>query len=213
MLWKHLGSSSAQVFGVDVWGENGKWVMPIFQVLSWIRNLYWEIQHTWNPKHQYHVVRTDLRPSYWDVDTVMEAALVKLLKRYVEDEMGGVEKVKEHYTDAADTVRGEKPFSGYEDWATEREIAGQAIVSAYKFFTVEKPEAQQRVADLTHDLFSKPVFEKVEGTDQMFRLVPRTYTEAQQMKHKELRDLEERMAVATDTYLAEIVKYRGHMWT
>jgi hypothetical protein len=68
----------------------------------WIdRRLYrfgngiWAILHRVHPRHRYHVVKTDLKPGYYDIDTLMLHTNMALLVRYVEDEMGGIAQIEE----------------------------------------------------------------------------------------------------------------------
>lgn len=51
-----------------------------------IRNLVWWFKYRLQPKHQYHIIRTGLRPGYHDVCTLMPVAIVKLFKDYIEIE-------------------------------------------------------------------------------------------------------------------------------
>ena len=72
---------------------------PEFQHWFWhhspmrvVRRLGWQLAHRLHPSHRYHVVKTDLRPGYYDVDTLMLETWMKLLRRYVEDEHGGAKE-------------------------------------------------------------------------------------------------------------------------
>lgn len=50
---------------------------------------YWFV-YRFDPRHRYHIVKTDLRPGYYDTDHRMFSACFSLLVEFVEKECGGV---------------------------------------------------------------------------------------------------------------------------
>ena len=62
-----------------------------------VKRFFSDIKHwflyRFHPKHRYHLVDTGLAPGYYDKDYLMLCACFNLLKHYVEDELGGVEKL------------------------------------------------------------------------------------------------------------------------
>lgn len=51
-----------------------------------IKDLYWYIRH--RTFDRYHVIKTNLEPGYYDVDTLMLESCFKLLERFVDEEDG-----------------------------------------------------------------------------------------------------------------------------
>ena len=68
---------------VDLW---------FFRIRRPIRDVKWWLLHRLHPKHRYNVIRTGLPAGYYDVVTLMPAAIIKLFKDYIE-----IEKPFEHF--------------------------------------------------------------------------------------------------------------------
>lgn len=78
-----------------------------------IRNAYWWIQHRFNPRHRYNVVRTGFPANYYDTDLRMEGAIVRLLLDFIEHEKpwefeASEENLREVYVDFNGTVIEER---------------------------------------------------------------------------------------------------------
>lgn len=54
-----------------------------YDVLSTLRDIKWWILHRIHPKHRYHIVKTGLRPNYYDPCTLMFVASFELLCEFV----------------------------------------------------------------------------------------------------------------------------------
>ena len=63
-------------------------IMPLYRVAQRIDRLWWAAKYRTMRRHQYHIVRTDLSPGFYDIDEVMFRACFALLRRYVEHELG-----------------------------------------------------------------------------------------------------------------------------
>lgn len=48
-----------------------------FGVLRVFREYYWKLNHRYNPKHQYHIIKLDVEPGYMDPDIRIELAIFK----------------------------------------------------------------------------------------------------------------------------------------
>lgn len=61
--------------------------LPLFfaKIENRISYFYWWFKHRLHPKHQYHIVRTNLKPDYYEIDTRMLYACFSLLTEYVEN--------------------------------------------------------------------------------------------------------------------------------
>ena len=48
------------------------------------RNRVWAFKHRFIPKHKYHIIRTSLKPGYWDPDTQILHAVMDTVKQFVD---------------------------------------------------------------------------------------------------------------------------------
>jgi hypothetical protein len=51
-----------------------------------IKDIYWWIKHRIDPRHRYHVIKTGLKPGYYDIDHLLLHGCFSLLVRFVEEE-------------------------------------------------------------------------------------------------------------------------------
>lgn len=51
-----------------------------------LRNLGWDFAHRFVPKHQYNIIRTSLKPGYYDPDIRILNATMDLVKEFVEEQ-------------------------------------------------------------------------------------------------------------------------------
>jgi len=56
-----------------------------YGIAKFFKNIKWAILHRFHPRHQYNIVRTRLKPGYYDPDTQMFEAVFGLLCDYVEN--------------------------------------------------------------------------------------------------------------------------------
>jgi hypothetical protein len=71
---------------MDVFGHARSKLSPIrlaYRFFVWLDNLKWEVLWRVHPRHQYHIVRTGLRPGYYDQDERILHACMELLVEYV----------------------------------------------------------------------------------------------------------------------------------
>lgn len=54
-----------------------------------VKNAHWNLHHRFDPRHRYNIVRTGLKPGYYDSDTRMIHACFQLLVDFVEKECAG----------------------------------------------------------------------------------------------------------------------------
>lgn len=84
--YRWISSSSATIFGVEVFGRSHpKWspIWPAFRFFGWLDDLKWAVIWRLHPRHQYHLVRTGLPPGYYDQDERILHACMTLLVDYV----------------------------------------------------------------------------------------------------------------------------------
>lgn len=75
------------------------------------RAKYW-IYYRLHPGHKYHILRPKIKPGYYDPSTMVMEGMFEALRRYVEDECGGhdkliawADKVEEYAPEQADMHR------------------------------------------------------------------------------------------------------------
>lgn len=97
----------------DVW-----WALWRFR-----RNLVWGIIHRVHPKYRYHVVKTGLKPGYYDPDTRILYTNMNLTKEFVDITKDTVEwnsdEGHRHAWDELQTIY--KWWEGYEDLLKSRD--------------------------------------------------------------------------------------------
>lgn len=64
----------------DVWDDIWK-----YGIVRFFKNIKWWSLHRFHPRYRYHVVKTNLKPGYYDPDTLIFETTFKLLTDYVED--------------------------------------------------------------------------------------------------------------------------------
>lgn len=62
------------------------------KISSFIDNIYWFIHHRIIDKH--HIIKTGLKPGYYDINYLMIHGLFSLLCKFVEKEYSGVDSIK-----------------------------------------------------------------------------------------------------------------------
>ena len=213
-----LGSSS-HLFGIGVYGDHhGKWwhtylFMPIWSVGRGGYEAQLWFNYRFNPKHQYHLINTGLEPGYYDVDTLMLNGCFALLKRYVEQEMGGVEKM-DAFT--KDPEGREEPVSNGTPTADQASSQSEAS-KLYRWWTVERPADLARDEELVHRLYGKDGLIRMhtEPTpDGKFHNVGfEERTAEAKVVRAEHRALEAKIHKDAQDMLHRLIDIRGGLWT
>lgn len=94
---------SLSLDGWDEWEEKTKKKYPIryllFETLTFklryfinrIIDVKWWFLHRFHPKYRYHVIKTDLKPRYYDTDTRILYNCFKLLNDFIEHEADSID--------------------------------------------------------------------------------------------------------------------------
>lgn len=82
---------------------------------------YWVLYRT-TRRHAYHVVRTDLKPGYYDTDIRMLHAMMTLMVQFVEEELEG----REDLVEKLELYRAD----GHSKW----EVAYQTLLEIYDWW-------------------------------------------------------------------------------
>jgi hypothetical protein len=99
-LFHCSGGSGDYVFGISVYGNpyyDKPWfqwtIKPLYRIGRKINDAKYWFMWRFIPRHQYNIVRTGLKPGYYDEDTLMLHACFAILGRYIESE-GGIEAIR-----------------------------------------------------------------------------------------------------------------------
>jgi hypothetical protein len=91
-----------------------RFLQPIKAARYWARSRF-------HPKYRHHVIKTGLRPGYYDEDVLILYACMALLKRFVEWH-GGVQKLDAFTKELQEETR--------DGWRMDHQITSQAEASA-----------------------------------------------------------------------------------
>jgi hypothetical protein len=176
-------------------------------------------------EHRYNVVYTDLGPRYYDVDIIMEAALVKLMRRYVEDELPRwtfefdgtgreclIHQIEYFQTEIDNPVEGRE----FEADMTKPQVVGyREVLEIYDWFVIEKPKLR-----LDAGKYSDLWFSEIEASghdwfadvpnSELKQFVAPTNGEA---SFKKSSDINKYIDDKTDEMLVRLINARGYMWT
>lgn len=190
-----LNSSEAVVLGYKLYAKN---VPPL---ISWLGkkvfipsyDLSWWVKHRLMPTHQYHIIRTGLKPGYYDTDEVMLHGCFALLVMFIEKEKGGLENFVE-----------EVGLNNYE----------QEAIDLYTWWKEERISDAARYEVLLLELFGndRMEFKSIEGSE-FCDVVFKEFTEAEELKKIELRKLEEKIQDDEQAMLHRLINIRRNLWT
>jgi hypothetical protein len=202
--YRHIGSSCAEIFGHPVYGEEDGWRSVLARVLigpfSSLDRAWWNLKYRLHPGHRYHVVRTGLKPGYYDIDTIMLHANMELLRRFVEDESGGEQKLQER----AEWLRAEGHGDGVE--------AGALMI--YRWWTAQRPSDLARRDELMHILFggrNRVSWKPLDGG--LHEMIFREFEGDEKRMHCEFRALEKKIGDDEDDMLKSLMEIRTGLWT
>lgn len=207
-LWDVSGSSLDSIFGVDVFGSKHRdklWfrygIKPLYRFGRRLNDAKYWLLWRFHPEHKYNIVKTGLRPGYYDCDTLMLYACFALLCRYVEDE-GGPEEL-ERFT------------AKLRDEPCHAEQAGRQseALALYRWWTVERPADNERRDELRHRLYGKrPLVWEATANPEIHRWVPPQFEEERAL-YKEFRALERKIESDEQAMLHRLIDIRRSLWT
>lgn len=210
--WFALGSSMAQVFGMDVFG--GKYshiAKPIYRVIKpVVYDFKWWFLHRYWPSHRYNIVRTGLPPVYWDFDTRMLHACFSLLCDYVECHGGLLEL----------TRWGNELLAGCDPNGPSTAEQGKKEIEAahlYRWWKTDRPALKQEIKDLSKKLYGndgliKMRFEPINDGSQMSRVEFDKRGNAELLQQK-FSLLEKRLWDEDKAMLHRLMDIREGLWT
>jgi hypothetical protein len=172
---------------------------------SGIKNRYWELQYRFNPNHQYHIVRTNLEPGYYDKDEIMLHAVFTLIQQFVEEELNQNPKSKNLQEDGLKALdemiaecKGEFEAGHREAYETLREI--------YLWWVDEYPKGPDLILE-SLIVTDNPIMFASDDDEPVLLEYLRWFRI--QHDHRAEQDFERR----TDEMLAKAIKIRKMLWT
>jgi len=98
---------------------------------------------------RFHIIKTGLKPGYYDTDTLLEEAMYSLLVKFVEKESGGISGVKNTIKYYADT-KIEYDVESNTFLATDaenRKRLYESIEKIYTWYKVDRPALYAKVIE------------------------------------------------------------------
>lgn len=171
-----------------------------------ITNLVWKFKHRYVPRHKYNTIYTDLPPGYYDIDTLMLHGNMKLLTRYVENEMGGLKTLEEYIAElkSPGAIDPNVPVD-FADYAKSYEEARDI----YIWWTVTRPADQLLASYLLEKLYGKGRVTFADDGEIKFK----PFEGDEILMEKQLHDLEDKMGKDEDEMLKRLIDIRHSLWT
>jgi len=136
-----------------------------YKVISAFSDLYWGIAHRTFDK--YHIIKTDLKPGYYDINIRMVSALYALVKDFVEIEMTQKkgkeaivyleERIKNNFQSQInkhDEIKEDDFSYNHSDFCRCLEDDSEVcleILPIYRWIVIENPEMQIKIKKLEED--------------------------------------------------------------
>ena len=188
----HQGSS-ATLFGYDIYDDDcPRLIEWAYDQLRRIDDMiYWISYRTWD---RYHIVRTDMRPGYSDVEEIMFRSCFALLRRFVEIELG---------------TAGE-PDCMYRGYRLHSEgDPDKEAIDLWCWYKDELPKLEKAAADCSADRDDGGItfVPNGDGTSHM------VITDAARVRIKEYGRIEQEIEEAKQKNLEHLIRIRRHLWT
>lgn len=162
---------------------------------------YW-FMYRFIHRHQYNTIRTDLPPAYYDIDTLMEAAIISLLKRYIEVEYNGIDDFIKFTDSLLEDIHDAEP----RDLVESQRSAQLDLIEAYVWFTSGRQEEEDELRELFKDR-SPLVIKHHEGGVTIARVDHSKPNSRDYMKRMD------QLYENNTKLLMKVVELRGSMWT
>jgi len=207
-----LGSSSAIVFGWPVYGAKApSYIKSAFKIFYKLQRANHWLLYRLHPAHRYHIVKTDLKPGYYDVDTIMLHSCMTLLCRYVEQECGGVAELEKWTEDLR------KPGSegyGPRNCVDEQVDIQSSALAIYHWWKIDKPNDEVRRDDLTTKLYSNRIVSQVATNHpDLYEIKIEFLNPNLREMETEFKALEQKISDDEQKMLHQLVNIRQGLWT
>ena len=215
-LFNCRNSSSAYVFGISIFGNpyfHRPWfkatVYRLYRVgLAAHNSQYW-LMYRLIPKHQYHIVRTGLKPGYYDHDTLILHACFAELGRYIEF-YDGPDKLDEFSKDLINEPDPNAP-EGMQDSQAGRQMEATTL---WRWWTIEKPADEKRRDELLMKLYgNRKLVTKPTENPRLSEIVFPEFKDDKRTMREEFRALEKKIDNDEQAMLHRLIDIRQSLWT
>lgn len=186
-----------------------RWFYITFLEFSKIRDFYWFLKHKFIPKHQHHIIRTELEPNWHDSDTKILYSCFKILCDFVENEFDNV---------TWGSPEEELPDPTWKEWNEDQRKAGKEIKDLYHWWKNVYPKYDENSplygekSDLLSWSFVPVEFDK-DGDPTRSKLVFPEDTKERKLLFLEAEEYEKRCEQEIDDMLIRLIKVKKYMWT
>lgn len=209
-ICKYVNSSAAIVFGIEVFSTDSKIVRAIYNAFKKVSDIKYWFMYRFLPEHKYHVVYTDLKPGYYDIDEVMLHACMKLLRRYVEDELHGVKEIQ-------DWIDELKKSADNKDYFTEVHSKSQLqhledTLEIYNWWMFQRQKEWELYDKHLTAIYSGEMKWTKQDND-LYELTDVGVDPNAEWTPDQLHEYENSINQKEDDMLARLIKMRRSMWT
>jgi hypothetical protein len=187
------------------------WTFSDWWGTSRVRNIYWWVRHRVDPSHRYHVVRTGLKPGYYDVDTLMLHSCMALLCRYVEHEREGEESLQKWIDELIEM--SQDPEEQWPEGCIESYKKEMEALTIYRWWKYQLPYDKKCEEYLLNLCYSGEMFHRElqeDGTVKVTRIPP---TPEEQFNLDWHEALEYKIEHDEQEMLHRLIEIRGCLWT
>lgn len=204
-----LHSSDARVFGYSIYGEDCPkiidWLHTIFTNISNAK--YW-VRYRIHPAHQYHLIRTGLKPGYHCEDNLILYGAMAMLCRYIES-MGSEFEIEKFNRDLRNDPDPNAP-----DGICSRQADRQdEALTIYRWWKYQKPKDEARQEELMHALYTGPIKFKDSDCGKFREIVTEELKGDRKLLRDELWKLDEKIIDDEQSMLHRLIDIRRSLWT
>lgn len=134
----------------------------VYPVVRFFKDIKYWFVYRFDPRHRYHVVKTNLRPGYYDVDYRMFHCCFALLVFFVEKECGGVHT----FFSWENMTAGDQGFSQRELNSVKKK--DKDVRDLYFWYTLDRPNRQD--ADINSLYETQRAYDK-EDQEMLLKLI------------------------------------------
>lgn len=177
-----------------------------------IRDAYWWVMHRVSPRHRYHVIRTGLKPGYYDTDTQILHGCMNLLVEFVEREHEGEVKLQEWINTLIDPNQPDD--YGSKDAMIRQGTELQEVLTIYRWWKYQWPDDYKHSDVLLDLVYGNGNYFSREPTEEgNFKLVEKPQT-PEQLFNRDWHDaFEEKIDREEQEMLIRLMKVRCGLWT
>lgn len=214
-FWYCRNSSEDSVFGVSIYGRKKKrWhdftIMPLYRLGRKVNSAKMWLMYRFHPRHQYHIIRTGLKPGWYDEDELILHACFAMLERYIEWH-GGDEDLQK-FSDELMAEPDKNAPPGLQSDQAERQTEA---VKLYRWWKVERPADQERRHELVMRLYGNKKRMKSEpiADGKLHKLIFEPFEGDEVELEKEFRALERKIDDDEQAMLHRLIDIRRSLWT